>query len=98
MSSQSPTIDNPRSIAEIYPHGPNDFHIALGQIEERVQLVKAWGIQPGENIIEIGCGQGDCTVTLATAVGEKGSVTAVDPASLDYGALYVVRTRNSSAT
>ncbi|KAI0916329.1 hypothetical protein AcV5_003296 [Taiwanofungus camphoratus] len=85
MSSQSPTIDNPRSIAEIYPHGPNDFHIALGQIEERVQLVKAWGIQPGENIIEIGCGQGDCTVTLATAVGEKGSVTAVDPASLDYG-------------
>ncbi|KZT03642.1 uncharacterized protein LAESUDRAFT_744514 [Laetiporus sulphureus 93-53] len=83
MSKVLPTIDSPSSTAAIYPHAPNQFHIVLGQIEERVQL-------PGENILEIGCGQGDCTVALAAAIGEAGHVTAVDPASLDYGSPYTL--------
>ncbi|TCD65578.1 hypothetical protein EIP91_002499 [Steccherinum ochraceum] len=59
--------------------------IAMPQIQHRIDLIKSWDIQPGEKVLEIGCGQGDCTITLAAAVGESGHVTAVDPGPLDYG-------------
>ncbi|OSX61947.1 hypothetical protein POSPLADRAFT_1142517 [Postia placenta MAD-698-R-SB12] len=86
-----PTLDSPASIAAIYPHkGPQHFPVVLGQMEQRVQLVTTWGIEHGENVIEIGCGQGDCTVVLATAVGDAGHVIAIDPASLDYGSPYTL--------
>ncbi|KAH9944760.1 S-adenosyl-L-methionine-dependent methyltransferase [Amylocystis lapponica] len=85
------TIDNPASIAAINPYkGDTGFKIILAQIEERVQLVKAWDIQPGERVLEIGCGQGECTATLAAAVGANGSVTGLDPARLDYGSPYTL--------
>jgi hypothetical protein len=54
---------------------------------ERVQLARSWGIQPGESVLEVGCGQGDATIALAVAVGAEGRVVALDPASLDYGTL-----------
>lgn len=77
---------NAEEIAAIYPHnGPGQYMISLGQIKHRVQLIKFWEIGEGENILEIGCGQGDCTISLAAAIGESGHVTAVDPAPLDYG-------------
>lgn len=56
------------------------------QTRHRINLVNEWQIQPGFRVLEIGCGQGECTAVLATAVGSKGCVDAVDPASLDYGA------------
>ncbi len=34
--------------------------------------------QPGEIVIDVGCGCGETTVALAQAVGESGAVTAVD--------------------
>ena len=80
-----PTLDDLDGIAKIYPHTPDHFNIVRPQIEQRASLVKTWGIKPGEKVLEIGCGQGDCTVVLATAVGDEGSVIALDPASLDYG-------------
>ncbi|TBU31533.1 S-adenosyl-L-methionine-dependent methyltransferase [Dichomitus squalens] len=89
-ASTPPTLDDLDGIARIYPHGPNQFHIVRPQIEQRASLVKIWGIKPGEKVLEIGCGQGDCTVVLATAVGDEGSVTAIDPASLDYGSPYTL--------
>lgn len=55
------------------------------QFEHRVNIVKSWNILPGSRVLEIGPGQGDCTIVLATAVGESGHVDAVDPAPLDYG-------------
>lgn len=36
-------------------------------------------------MLEIGCGQGEMSVTLAEAVGAKGAVVAVDSANRDYG-------------
>ena len=84
-ASEPPTLDDLDGIAKLYPHNPGHFHIVRPQIEQRASLIKTWGIKPGEKVLEIGCGQGDCTVVLATAVGEDGSVTAIDPASLDYG-------------
>lgn len=81
------SLDNPKAIAVICPHNPKYLDkVTVPQIEERIQLVKAWDIRPGEHVLELGCGQGDCTVVLAVAVGDAGSVTAVDPADLDYGA------------
>ena len=85
--SLPPSLDDIDALAKLYPHSPKHFHVVRPQIEQRSQLVKTWGIQPGERVLEIGCGQGDCTLVLAAAVGENGSVTAIDPASLDYGEL-----------
>ncbi|KAJ5658463.1 FAD-dependent pyridine nucleotide-disulfide oxidoreductase [Penicillium longicatenatum] len=56
------------------------------QIQARVDLFKNWNIPIGSKIIEIGCGQGDCTLVMAYLVGEQGHVTGIDPAPLDYGA------------
>jgi SAM-dependent methyltransferase len=56
------------------------------QLQHRLELVAAFGIQKGMRVLEIGCGQGDTTVAIADAVGESGSVVAIDIASPDYGA------------
>lgn len=56
------------------------------QLQHRLELVSAFGIQKGMRVLEIGCGQGDTTVAIADAVGESGSVVAIDIASPDYGA------------
>ena len=59
---------------------------SLGSQERhRRKLVQLWEITPGSRVLEIGCGQGDCTVVLAEAVGENGHVDAVDPGAHDYG-------------
>jgi len=55
------------------------------QIDHRFRLVESFKIEPGHRVLEIGCGQGDCTAALAIAVGEAGHITAVDPAPADYG-------------
>jgi ubiquinone/menaquinone biosynthesis C-methylase UbiE len=55
------------------------------QLQHRLDLVKAFGIQKGMRVLEIGCGQGDTTAALADAVGENGHVVAIDIASPDYG-------------
>ncbi|KAF8182960.1 S-adenosyl-L-methionine-dependent methyltransferase [Pholiota molesta] len=49
-----------------------------------------WRDFPGMKVLELGCGQGDCTIALASTVGENGSVDAVDPAPPDYGSPYTV--------
>lgn len=85
MSSTTPL--DAKAIAALYP-SQSDRHrevIIVPQMEQRIELVKFWQIKPGEKIIEIGCGQGDTTLILASVVGDEGHVTALDPASLDYG-------------
>lgn len=57
----------------------------LGGLDHRINLTKFWGITPGSRVLEIGCGQGDCTTVLADAVGPDGHVDAVDPGAPDYG-------------
>lgn len=56
------------------------------QTQHRFRLTEFWGISAGENILEIGCGQGDTTAVLAYLTGKTGKVHAVDIASPDYGA------------
>ncbi|RDL39388.1 uncharacterized protein BP5553_03728 [Venustampulla echinocandica] len=70
----------------------------LAQIEHRIKLVSFWAIAPGSRVLEIGCGQGDCTVALADAVGEHGHVDAVDPGAPDYGAPFTLSQAQSHIT
>jgi predicted methyltransferase len=90
MASYS--LDNASALASLHAYSTlkpqSGSH--LGQIEERITLVRHWNIQPGEHVLEIGGGQGDCTVVLAAAVGDAGHVTALDPGPLDYGARLVL--------
>ncbi|WP_225850095.1 class I SAM-dependent methyltransferase [Streptomyces sp. HPF1205] len=44
------------------------------------RLVAAAGLTPGMRVLDVGCGRGACTFPAAEAVGEDGSVTAVDAA------------------
>lgn len=74
------------SIARLSLHDPAHFSIQHSQTLHRLALLKHWNIPTGGKVLELGCGQGDCTTVLASAVGEQGSVVAVDPAELDYGA------------
>jgi ubiquinone/menaquinone biosynthesis C-methylase UbiE len=55
------------------------------QESHRARIIGTWSLPISGTILEIGCGQGDCTVVLANTVGPKGHVDAIDPASLDYG-------------
>ena len=74
------------SIASLCLHGPKHFDVQLHQTEHRVALMSKWNIDwHNAKVLELGCGQGDCTAVLAEAVGVGGHITAVDPASLSYG-------------
>lgn len=64
---------------------PTQFSIQHSQTIHRLELLQHWNIPTGSKVLELGCGQGDCTTVLASAVGEQGRVVAVDPADLDYG-------------
>jgi len=75
---------------ETYQLFEDDF-IQQIQLQHRLDLVEAFGIQKGMRVLEIGCGQGDTTAALADAVGENGYVVAIDIASPDYGAPLTLR-------
>ncbi|KAK8076739.1 hypothetical protein PG994_004011 [Apiospora phragmitis] len=83
--------DAPR-IAAYSLQDPSHPEIEIAQVEHRIDLVNRWGdaIAPGSRVLEIGCGQGNATAVLAEAVGEGGSVDAVDPAPPDYGAPFTL--------
>lgn len=74
------------SIAHLSLHDHTRFDIQYSQTLHRLVLLQQWNIPTSAKVLELGCGQGDCTTVLASAVGEQGSVVAVDPADLEYGA------------
>ncbi|KAF2648350.1 hypothetical protein K491DRAFT_642661 [Lophiostoma macrostomum CBS 122681] len=78
------------SIARLSLHDRANFGIQHSQTLHRLTLLQHWNIPTSSKVLELGCGQGDCTTVLANAVGERGSVVAVDPAELNYGAPYTL--------
>lgn len=81
MSTQLDAV----SIARLSLHDPTHFSIPHSQTLHRLVLLQHWNIPTGSKVLELGCGQGDCTTVLAYTVGEQGRVVAVDPGELDYG-------------
>ncbi|PYH99291.1 S-adenosyl-L-methionine-dependent methyltransferase [Aspergillus ellipticus CBS 707.79] len=88
--STTPLDADAASIARLSLHDPANFSLQHSQTLHRLVLLQHWSIPAGSKILELGCGQGDCTTVLASAVGEQGRVVAVDPAALDYGAPYTL--------
>lgn len=82
MAMENPTA----TLARLSLHDAAHFDIQHAQTQHRLVLAQHWSIPVGSRVLELGCGQGDCTTVLARAVGEEGAVIAVDPAGLDYGA------------
>ena len=73
------------SIARLSLHDATNFGIQHSQTLHRLAILQHWRVFTGSKVLELGCGQGDCTTVLASAVGEQGKVVAVDPAELEYG-------------
>ena len=71
------TLQSQHDVAKLSTQQPQNNH--------RTNLINIWPISSNSKILEIGCGQGDCTDVLARAVGPAGHIDAIDPAPLDYG-------------
>lgn len=72
---------------------PNGLAAEAAQAAHRINILNRWGpdvVKPGSHVLEIGCGQGNCTAVLAEAVGPTGHVDAYDPAPPDYGSPFTL--------
>jgi ubiquinone/menaquinone biosynthesis C-methylase UbiE len=49
------------------------------RLSDPVRILEGAGIQPGQEVLEIGCGTGFFTIPAAELVGDKGHVYAMDP-------------------
>ena len=49
---------------------------------QRLKVFKEWDIDPGQNILDIGCGQGESCLVLAREGGPKAAVTGIDTCKL----------------
>ncbi|GJN70287.1 hypothetical protein PLIIFM63780_003123 [Purpureocillium lilacinum] len=86
MSDLQPTLN---SLLACYPAKQSKAVVA--QFVHRLALCKAWGIAQGpDRLLDIGCGQGECSLVLASVVGPTGHVTGTDVAPPDYGAPFTV--------
>jgi ubiquinone/menaquinone biosynthesis C-methylase UbiE len=46
------------------------------------KILQGAEIQPGQNVLEVGCGSGFFTITAAQMIGEQGCLVAMDPLPL----------------
>ncbi|KAF2443187.1 S-adenosyl-L-methionine-dependent methyltransferase [Karstenula rhodostoma CBS 690.94] len=60
------------------------YGLLPAQLAHRLDLFRDANIKDGDRILEIGCGQGDCTSALALFYPNS-HITAVDPGPSDYG-------------
>ncbi|GIC86127.1 class I SAM-dependent methyltransferase [Aspergillus udagawae] len=72
-------------LARMYMPQEKYIRLVKAELQQRLDVISQWCIEPGSRVLEIGCGQGDSTVILADLVGADGHVTGIDPAPLDHG-------------
>ncbi|KAK3349072.1 S-adenosyl-L-methionine-dependent methyltransferase, partial [Lasiosphaeria hispida] len=65
--------------------------IWLPRYRHRIAIASAWSIPPGSSVLDIGCGQGESSLTLALELGPESHITGIDTAALDYGTPYSIR-------
>ncbi|KAK6814602.1 Methyltransferase ustM [Aspergillus parasiticus] len=63
----------------------------IPRFTHRLLIADAWGITPGQRILDIGCGQGESCLVLALLVGPSGHITGIDIAQPEYGSPYTVK-------
>ena len=96
-SLPSVSLSDASTIASYSISPPSHPQIQTSQTAHRIRLLTSWNttqtIKPGSNVIELGCGQGDMTTVLASAVGPNGTVIALDscPNPETYGAPYTLK-------
>ncbi|MCJ1392672.1 hypothetical protein MMC18_005542 [Xylographa bjoerkii] len=67
-------------LISLYIDPDKQLPVAKSQCLHRIHIIRdIWAIPAGSKILEIGPGQGDCTLVLAAAVGEHGHVDAARP-------------------
>lgn len=73
-------------------HDPkNDELIYIPRFTHRLALTKAWSIEPGQRVLDIGCGQGESCLAVALDLGPSGHVTGIDTAAPDYGTPFTIK-------
>ena len=87
FNTSSPAFRRARAWAEVYEL------IDLQLSPLGLKAIEALGLQPGETVLDIGCGAGETLLQLAERVGAEGQVIGVDVAPL----LLEVATRRTEA-
>jgi SAM-dependent methyltransferase len=52
-----------------------------GWLMNPVKTLQGAGIEPGQTVLEVGCGTGFFTIPAAKLIGDEGSLVAMDPSS-----------------
>lgn len=73
-------------------------NVFIPRFRHRVSIIQAWNIPSSYtttttkplHVLDIGCGQGESTVTLAVLLGPDARITGIDTARPDYGGPYTV--------
>ncbi|KAL2260167.1 hypothetical protein VTK26DRAFT_5926 [Humicola hyalothermophila] len=73
-----------------YLHKESERSIIAKRFQHRINLCQVWGIEPGWQILDIGCGQGESSLVLASFTGPSGLVTGIDTAPPGYGGPYTL--------
>ncbi|THU98612.1 S-adenosyl-L-methionine-dependent methyltransferase [Dendrothele bispora CBS 962.96] len=84
-----------KEIAKLCLHEERYYNVQLQSTEHRFAILSQFDILEGSRVLELGCGQGDCTAVLAEIVGPSGHVTAIDPGAPDYGAPFTLQQAQS---
>lgn len=84
----------PSTVDTILPcllHSPQSRDtVILPGLLHRLNICEKWDIPCGSRLLDVGCGQGESTVVLATVLGQTSHVTGIDNAPPDYGGPYTV--------
>ncbi|KAF2218104.1 hypothetical protein CERZMDRAFT_108646 [Cercospora zeae-maydis SCOH1-5] len=56
----------------------------------RLDIASAWAIEAGSSILDIGCGHGESSVTLALRLGPRARIAGIDTAVPEYGSPHTV--------
>lgn len=78
------------TILDSYPHDARHRDLVIPRFQHRLNVCTQWALPRHSRLLDIGCGQGDSTLILATEISSTGHVTGIDTAPPNYGSPYTV--------
>jgi ubiquinone/menaquinone biosynthesis C-methylase UbiE len=88
QSQQSTKVDV--LLASILHDKDVESKVWVPRFKLRLAITSEWNIGAGKRVLDIGCGQGESSVTLALQLGPTSHITGIDTARPDYGGPYTV--------